>query len=107
MLKFSAFLIAAHVMSWLISCGPLLSKRIEDSRLLLCILGIPVTYLFMEATRHGYMAFGRLWTAKTVGFCVSTVVFTVMAYAFLGEAPTTKDIICLVLGGCIILVRIM
>jgi hypothetical protein len=107
MLKFFLFLVSAHALSWLISCGPLLSKRVYEYRWLVCLLGVLVTYLFMEATRAGFDTFGRLWTAKLLGFCVSTVVFTVMTYSIMGESPSPRDFVCLALAALIVLIRVV
>ena len=95
------------MLSWSISAGPLISEKAANNKLILCLLGTVVAFLFMEATLAGYQAYGRLWTAKTVGFCVSTLVFTFLTWTFLGEVPTLKDCICLGLAALILIVRVI
>ena len=51
----------------------------------------------MQSTLIGYEVFGKLWTVRFVAFCVSTVIFTIMTATLLGEVPTAKDGLTLLL----------
>ena len=66
------------------------------------LVGIPISYLFYYSTRMFYEHFGQYWTVRPIGFGIATITFTVMTALVLGEVPTPRIIISLVLA-CIIL----
>ena len=68
--------------------------------------GTATTYLYMAATSVGYETFGRLWTVRLVGFCVSTTMFTLLTASFLGEWPALKDGASLLLVVLIIWIQL-
>jgi hypothetical protein len=43
---------------------------------------------------------------RLAGFGIGTIVFGLMAWAMVGEIPTLKTIVCLLLGLAIILIQI-
>ena len=65
-------------------------------------MAIPVTALFWLATKYGYQGFGNLWSVRMLGFATSMITFPIFTYLLLGELPTMKIIISIILA-CIIL----
>ena len=64
--------------------------------------GIPISFLFFYGTRYSYEYFQQYWAIRPLGFGVATITFAVMTALVLGEVPTPRIIISLVLA-CIIL----
>ncbi len=69
--------------------------------------GIPISLLFMKATRHCALAFdGLTWPGRLIGFAVGAIVFAILSYVVLKEPMQTKTIICMLLAVCILLIQI-
>jgi len=64
--------------------------------------GIPISFLFFYGTRFSYEHFQQYWAVRPIGFGVATITFAVLTALMLGEVPTPRIIISLVLA-CIIL----
>ena len=62
--------------------------------------------LFFYSTKWSYEYFGAFWNMRLAGFGISTIVFGIMAWGFIGEIPTLKTIICLLLALSIILIQL-
>jgi hypothetical protein len=64
--------------------------------------GVPISFLFFYGTRFSYEYFQQYWAIRPIGFGIATITFAVMTALVLGEVPTPRIIISLVLA-CIIL----
>lgn len=62
--------------------------------------------LFFWSTKWSYEHFGAFWNMRLAGFGVGTIVFGIMAWIFIGEIPTLKTIISILLAMAIILIQI-
>ena len=62
--------------------------------------------LFFWSPRWSYEHFGAFWNMRLAGFGVGTIVFGIMAWMFIGEIPTLKTIISILLAMAIILVQV-
>lgn len=62
--------------------------------------------LFFYSAKWSYEYFGAFWNMRLTGFGIGTVIFGLMAWALLGEAPTIKTMISLLLATAIILIQI-
>ena len=107
LLQFLGFFVAGHILVWLQSNGQFIWKSFRDNIFFLCLMGVPMAYLFITATRMGYEAFdNKLWPVRILGFSIGTIVFSGMTYFCLGEGLTLKTCISLLLCLAIILVQI-
>ena len=70
------------------------------------ITSIIIAPLFFWSTKWSYEHFGAFWNMRLAGFGVGTIVFGAMAWFFIGEIPTLKTIISLLLAAAIILIQI-
>jgi len=68
--------------------------------------GIPISFLFYYSTRLSYEHFGQFWNIRLIGFGAGTIVFGLMTWGILHEAPTLKTIVCILLAACIVLIQI-
>ena len=62
--------------------------------------------LFFWSTKWSYEHFGAFWNMRLAGFGISTIVFGFMAWMMIGEIPTIKTMISLLLALAIILIQI-
>jgi hypothetical protein len=53
-----------------------------------------------------YEHFGAFWNMRLAGFGIGTIIFGVLAWTLIGEVPTLKTIISLLLALAIILIQI-
>ncbi len=108
LLQFVSLLLIGHILIWIQCNGQLMWDSFRNNILVVCIFGIPLSLMFVSATRIGYDLFeSELWPVKIMGFAIGTIVFTFMTYLFLGEAITAKTLICILLSVVIILVQVL
>ena len=69
-------------------------------------MSIIIAPLFFWSTKWSYEHFGAFWNMRLAGFGISTIVFGIMAWMLIGEIPTIKTIISLLLASAIILIQI-
>ena len=70
------------------------------------LLSIPIAPLFFYSTIWSYELFGAFWNMRLAGFGIGTLVFGIMAWILIGEIPTIKTVICLLLAIAIILIQV-
>ena len=71
------------------------------------LLGVPITWLFMEATRYAVTGFeGNFWPSRFVSFVSGIVMFTIMTWLFRSEVITLKTTISLCLAFCILFIQV-
>ena len=62
--------------------------------------------LFFWSTKWSYEYFGAFWNMRLAGFGIGTIVFGIMAWMFIGEIPTIKTLISILLAVAIVLIQI-
>ena len=67
---------------------------------------IIIAPLVFWSTRWSYEHFGAFWNMRLAGFGIGTIVFGFMAWMFIGEIPTLKTIISILLAMAIILIQV-
>ena len=75
--------------------------------LFITLVGIPISWCFYYSTRYGVEHFGHVWSVRMVGFGIGTLTFGILTWLFLGEIPSIKIIISLLLAAAIILLQFM
>ena len=71
------------------------------------LLGIPISYMFMQSVKCFVQAFeGQIWPSRLIGFGIGVVVFTAMSYLLFKEPLTSKTLLCLFLGCLIVIIQI-
>ena len=71
------------------------------------LMGIPITALFMYATKIGYVGFGNLWSVRFLGFATSMISFPIMTYLYLGEPMSLKILITILLAVIIMILQLV
>jgi len=96
-----------HIVVWMQLNGPILWPAWKKYRFAIALLGIPITYIFMEATQSTISGFGGLfWPGRFVAFCCGITVFTIFTYMFKGEAINLKTATSLILAFSIIIIQL-
>lgn len=106
MLSILIFLLG-QIVVWVQVNGPILWDWAKSYKFLLMLLGVPITWMFMEATRYAILGFdGQFWPGRFLSFTAGIFIFTIMTYIFRAEAITIKTAISLCLALSLILVQI-
>ena len=70
------------------------------------LTSLVIAPLFFYSTKWSYEHFGAFWNMRLAGFGVGTIIFGIMAWVFIGEIPTIKTVISVMLASAIILIQI-
>ena len=74
---------------------------------ILILFGLPISWVFLEATRHGVAAFdGLLWPQRFLAFACGIIIFSLFTWLLKGEGINTKTLISLCLASCLVLIQI-
>ena len=72
----------------------------------LYLTSIVIAPLFFYSTKWSYEHFGAFWNMRLAGFGIATLCFGILTWSLLGEVPTLKTFISLLLAVAIILIQI-
>jgi len=82
-------------MTWFQLNGQFIWSWFKDHPLTLCLFGVPVSYLYILATKYSF-----------VGFAVGMITFTIFTSIFLGEGISNKTIISLLLASALVCIQV-
>ena len=100
-------LFTLQIAVWFQLNGQLIWKWSKENPLIICILGIPITYGFWMTTKLGYEGFGALWPIRLLGFATGMLTFPFITYWMLGEGITLKTAISILLSICIMILQFL
>ena len=99
--------VLVQIITWFQLNGQFVWPWFKNNVFILCLLGIPISWLYIEGTRIGFIAFdGMLWPGRLLGFGMGMLSFEVLAYIFLGEGLTWKTITSLVLATFLVFIQV-
>lgn len=99
--------LTAQIITFIQLQGQLKYQWLKDNLWFSLILGIPVSYMFLQSVKHLVTAFdGQIWPSRLIGFGIGVVTFTIMSELMFKEPLTLKTGVCLFLGLLIILIQI-
>ena len=102
----STFLLV-QLFTWFQLNGQFIWPWFKNNVFLLCLFGVPISWLYIEATRLGFIAFDDLiWPGRLLGFAMGMLTFAVCANVFLGEGLTPKTITSLVLATVLVCIQV-
>jgi hypothetical protein len=78
----------------------------NNSFLTTVVIGVVVSFGFVEAAKVGYDLWESTWKVRLLQFAIGVLVFWFMSWFFLEEGLTTKTSICLFLSFSIIAIQI-
>ena len=99
--------IVAQTLVWLQLNGQFVWDSFRRYELILILFGLPISWLFLEATRQGVAAFdGLLWPQRFLAFACGIIIFSLLTWILKGEGINTKTLISLCLASCLVLIQI-
>ena len=96
-----------QIITWFQLNGQFVWPWFKNNAFILCLFGIPISWLYIEATRLGFIAFeGILWPGRLLGFAMGMLTFAICTVWFMGEGLTTKTVISLILATILTCIQI-
>lgn len=87
--------------------GHLFNKWIKDHPIWMTLLGLPIGYVTILASREMVELWdGKTWPNRLIGFSLGVVIFTFMSQIILREQFTLKTCVCLILCGIILCIQL-
>ena len=87
--------------------GHLWNKWIKDHPFLMSLIGVPIGYFVILASREMVHLYdGQTWPNRIIGFSIGVLIFSIMAWIMLKEPLSLKTIVCLVLSLAILLIQL-
>ena len=101
------FLFFAHIVTWLQLNGQFKWDLFKNNETWVVLLfAVPVAWLFINYQKFAYLAFdGSLWSLRLMGFSIGIIIFFCMTWLMMGELPSVKNLICLILACLIIVIQ--
>jgi multidrug transporter EmrE-like cation transporter len=79
----------------------------EKYQLIVILASVPLGYLYIKSVNYFIQGFGgQIWPSRLIGFGVGVIIFTLMSHYIFREPLNLKNLICLVLGFCIVFVQL-
>ena len=100
-------LFIANLFVWVQLNGQLKWDWWKENIWFVCLMGMPISYMFFKATTYGYIGFGELWPIRFIGFAAGMITFPFFTYFILGEGITLKTFISIVLAILIMLLQLL
>tara|TARA_R100001591_G_C4269504_1_gene162040 strand:+ start:161 stop:505 length:345 start_codon:yes stop_codon:yes gene_type:complete len=99
--------LVAQIMVWLQLNGQFVWESFKRYETYLLLTGIPITWVFLEATRYGVSGFGGLlWPQRFISFACGIIIFSILTWILKGEGINTKTMISLILSVCLVSIQI-
>jgi hypothetical protein len=71
------------------------------------IIGVPLSFLFIDGPRFAYDMMGSAWSAILIQYSIGIFAMMLLTYFVLGETLTTKNLVSLILSFVIVLIQIL
>ncbi len=103
------WLLIAHILTWVQLNGQFKWEWFKNNENWVVLLfSFPVAWLFIQYQKTAYIAFGgELWTLRLLGFSGGIIIFFLMTWSLMGELPSVKNLICLLLAFAIIGIQVL
>ena len=98
----------AQTLAWLQINGQFVWPWMKDHKMLISLIGVPISYLLIIATDLAYAGMdNKIWPGRFMAFAVGILVFTVLTNVFLGEGINFKVCVSLVLSAILLVIQIL
>jgi multidrug transporter EmrE-like cation transporter len=99
--------VLAQIATFMQLQGQLKYEWMKQYTWIVVLMGIPISFMFMQSVKHFVLAFGgEIWPSRLLGFGIGVIIFTIMSELMFKEPFTLKTGICLFLGVLIILTQL-
>jgi len=93
---------------WYQTNGQFISEWIKSHPFIMALGGIPISYIYIYATRDLVTAFdGELWPQRLIGFDMGMIAFSFLTWFHLNQAITMKTAVTLALATAIVVIQIV
>lgn len=97
-----------QVLIWYQSNSQFFNEWAKQNPLVLSLLGIPISYSFIIASRYVVEGFnGMLWPGRLIGFSSGMIIMSVLTYIHMGQGITLKTGVTLMLAFAIVGVQLL
>ena len=97
-----------QILVWYQVNGQFISDWIKSHPLVMSLMGVPVSLVYIYATRHLVEAFnGDLWPQRLIGFSMGMFTFAFLTWFHLNQAITLKTAVTLALATAIVVIQII
>lgn len=98
----------AAIITWFQINGQFLWKSFKENTFLVTLLGIPISYFYIWATKYTVEHMGGiLWPSRFIGFGIGIVIYAILVGIFFNEGINLKTAISLTLAILLILIQIL
>ena len=102
----SLFLLVQTI-TWFQLNGQFFSEWFKNNNFILALFGIPISYLYIYATKYCYEGFNDLiWPGRFIGFACGMIIFAVLASTIMNEGITAKTGVSLALATALVAVQV-
>jgi len=99
--------LGAHILTWFQLNGQFKWEWFTKHEWLLALLGIPVSFLYIWATKYAVQGMdGLLWPTRFIGFGVGIIVYAVFVGIFFNEGISLKTLVSLGLALLLISIQV-
>ena len=96
-----------QVLIWFQSHGQFIWEFAKKNPLIISLLGVPVSYLMITATKQFYEGFDQnIWPGRLLGFACGILVFSALSYHVMGEGFTFKTVLSISFALGIVLIQV-
>ena len=98
----------SHIIIWFQVNGQFIWIWAKDNPWLMSLLGFPISYVLIIATKFIVAGFdGLLWPGRLVGFGSGMIVMAILTWCILGEGISTKTLVSLALATTLVFIQIL
>lgn len=103
----SLLFFVTQTLVWFQINGQFVWKWFEKNPVWLSLLGVPISYMFIIATKMAFTGFdGLLWPQRLVVFALGMISFAFCTWWFMGESLTAKTYVSLSLAMILVLIQV-
>ena len=78
--------ILGNILIWFQLNGQFKWDFMRNNVFLICLMGVPISYIFFKTTQFGYLGLGSLWGVRFLVYAVSYLVFPILTYLVLKDS---------------------
>lgn len=103
----SILFILSQTIIWYQTNSQFFSQWVKDRPIIMALLGFPISYILIYASRYAYEGFGDLlWPTRFMGFVSGMFIMAVLTHIHLDEGINIKTAITLFLCFIIVLIQL-
>ena len=96
-----------HIIIWFQVNGQFVWPWAKENPMLMAILGFPISYILIIATKYIVAGFdGLLWPGRLVGFGTGMIIMGILTWFMLGEGISTKTLVSLFLAITLVMLQV-